>query len=291
MERDERMMVMKIIEVNNLSFSYGGDKEILKDINFSVEAGEIFGFLGPNGSGKSTTQKVLTGILEGYSGEVSVLGKNLKDWNYEIYNELNVLFEYPYLYSNLSAIDNLKYFSSFYPKSMIRNIDELLDELDLKSDFRQKTVSKYSKGMKQRTNMARVLVSSPKLLFLDEPTSGLDPVGSVLFRDIIKREKEKGTTVFLTTHNMHDAELLCDRVAFIVEGEIVAIDTPENFVTKSGEQTAQVTYRRGELVEAVEVPLNDIDLVGIEYDEIVSIVTKERNLEEIFLQMTGRELR
>lgn len=133
----------------------------------------------------------------------------------EFFQKIGVLFEFPYLYSNLSAIDNLKYFSSFYPKEQLRDAEELLDELEFKRDFLKKPVSSYSKGMRQRVSMARALISNPQLLFLDEPTSGLDPSGAVLFRNIIEEERKKGTTVFLTTHNMVDADLLCDRVAFI----------------------------------------------------------------------------
>lgn len=218
-----------MIEVKDLVFSYGKDKQALHGLNFSVKDGEIFGFLGPNGSGKSTTQKILTGILKGYSGRASLFGKELKEVHTrEFYQEIGVLFEFPYLYANLSALDNLHYFASFYPREQLRDAEELLDELEFKRDYRKKPVSSYSKGMRQRVSMARALISSPRLLFLDEPTSGLDPSGAVLFRRMIEKERQKGTTVFVTTHNMLDADLLCDRVAFISGGNIVAVDTPQN---------------------------------------------------------------
>ena len=202
---------MKMIEVKNLTFSYGKDKKALHGLNFSVADGEIFGFLGPNGSGKSTTQKILTGILKGHGGQVSLFGKDLRTaQTQEFFRQIGVLFEFPYLYANLSAVDNLNYFASFYPKEQLRDVKELLEELEFKKDFLNKPVSSYSKGMRQRVSMARALISNPKLLFLDEPTSGLDPAGAVLFRKIIEEERQKGTTVFLTTHNMLDADLLCD---------------------------------------------------------------------------------
>lgn len=244
-----------MIEVKNLTFSYGKDKQALHGLNFTVEDGEIFGFLGPNGSGKSTTQKILTGILKGHGGYASLFGQDIATAHtQDLLRKIGVLFEFPYLYANLSAIDNLKYFSSFYPKGQCRDIGETLEKLEFKKDFLKKPVSSYSKGMRQRVSMARALISSPKLLFLDEPTSGLDPSGAVLFRKIIEEERKKGTTVFLTTHNMLDADLLCDRVAFMTNGNIVALDTPK----KLKEQN--------------------------------SIHSEEPTLEDIFVQYTGKGL-
>ena len=248
---------MKMIEVKNLTFSYGKDKQALHGLNFSVADGEIFGFLGPNGSGKSTTQKILTGILKGHGGEVSLFGKDLRTvQTQEFFQQIGVLFEFPYLYANLSAVDNLNYFASFYPKEQLRDVKELLEELEFKKDFLNKPVSSYSKGMRQRVSMARALISNPKLLFLDEPTSGLDPAGAVLFRKIIEEERQKGTTVFLTTHNMLDADLLCDRVAFITNGNIVALDTPQNLKEKNSNHRIVVSYlyqgkRKEQTIEAV----------------------------------------
>ena len=148
-----------MIEVKDLLFSYGKDKQALHGLNFTVEDGEIFGFLGPNGSGKSTTQKILTGILKGYGGMVSLFGEDLKRVHTRgFFQKIGVLFEFPYLYANLSALDNLKYFSSFYPREQLRDAKELLDELEFKRDFLKKPVSSYSKGMRQRVSMARALI-------------------------------------------------------------------------------------------------------------------------------------
>lgn len=231
-----------MIEVKNLTFSYGKEKQALHGLNFTVEDGEIFGFLGPNGSGKSTTQKILTGILKGHGGQVSLFGQDISMVHTKDFLEkIGVLFEFPYLYANLSAVDNLKYFSSFYPKGQCRDIGELLEKLEFKTDFLKKPVSSYSKGMRQRVSMARALISSPKLLFLDEPTSGLDPSGAVLFRRIIEEERKKGTTVFLTTHNMLDADLLCDRVAFITNGAIAALDTPKRLKEQNSGHSEEPT--------------------------------------------------
>lgn len=281
-----------MIEVKDLTFSYGKDKKALHGLNFTVEDGEIFGFLGPNGSGKSTTQKILTGILKGHGGKVSLFGQDISAARrQEFFQKIGVLFEFPYLYANLSAVDNLKYFSSFYPKEQIRSIEEVLEELEFKPDFFKKPVSSYSKGMRQRASMARALISNPRLLFLDEPTSGLDPSGAVLFRKIIEEERKKGTTVFLTTHNMLDADLLCDRVAFIADGEIKALDTPKNLKERGSNHRVVIDYlyqgrREEKTIEAPELEAG----IPFAHDEIISIHSQESTLEDMFIQYMGRGL-
>ncbi len=281
-----------MIEVRNLTFSYGKDKQALHGLNFTVQDGEIFGFLGPNGSGKSTTQKILTGILQGHGGEVSLFGRDISTAHTQaFFQKIGVLFEYPYLYANLSAVDNLKYFSSFYPQAQLRDVNELLDELEFKKDFLKKPVASYSKGMRQRVSMARALISNPKLLFLDEPTSGLDPTGAVLFRRIIEEERRKGTTVFLTTHNMLDADLLCDRVAFLSGGNIVALDTPRNLKEQNSSKRVVVTYlyrgkRDEKTLEVTELEAG----IPFLYDEILSIHSQEPTLEDMFIRYTGKRL-
>lgn len=261
-------------------------------MNFTVEQGEIFGFLGPNGSGKSTTQKILTGILKGYGGKVSLFGKDLSAVRpREFFQQIGVLFEFPYLYANLSAIDNLNYFASFYPGENIRDAVELLEMLEFKRDFLKKPVSSYSKGMRQRVSMARALISNPKLLFLDEPISGLDPSGAVLFRNIIEEERKKGTTVFLTTHNMVDADLLCDRVAFISNGQIAALDTPRNLkeLNSSRQVVAEYLYRKERRTKILGIPELEAGF-SFPYDEIISIHSQEPTLEDVFIRYTGRGL-
>ncbi len=281
-----------MIEVKNLTFSYGKDKQALHGLDFTVEDGEIFGFLGPNGSGKSTTQKILTGILKGHGGKVSLFGQDISNpHGHEFFQKIGVLFEFPYLYANLSAVDNLNYFASFYPREQRRNVGELLDALEFKPDFLKKPVSSYSKGMRQRVSMARALVSNPRLLFLDEPTSGLDPSGAVLFRKIIEQERKKGTTVFVTTHNMVDADLLCDRVAFISNGNLVALDRPKRLKEKNSNHRVVIDYlyqgqRETRTIEAPELEAG----IPFAHDEIISIHSKEPTLEDMFIQYTGRGL-
>lgn len=280
-----------MIEVENLVFAYKKQKQTLHGLTFSVAPGEIFGFLGPNGSGKSTTQKILTGVLGGYGGSVRLFGEPVNSQRKELQEKIGVLFEFPYLYTNLNALDNLNYFASFYPAGQRRSIDELLDMLEFKKDFVRKPVSSYSKGMRQRISMARALLNNPRLLFLDEPTSGLDPQGAVLFRKIIEEERKKGTTVFLTTHNMMDADLLCDRVAFIADGEIKVIDTPKKLKEKNSSHQVEMNYlyqgkRCVTVIEAPELKSG----IPFPYDEMISIHSKEPTLEDIFIQYTGRRL-
>lgn len=169
---------------------------------------------------------------------------------------------------------------------------ELLTVLEFKKDFMKKPVSSYSKGMRQRVSMARALLNNPELLFLDEPTSGLDPQGAVLFRRIIEEERKKGTTIFLTTHNMMDADLLCDRVAFIADGEIKAVDTPKKLKEENSRQQAEVYYlyqgkRSMAVIEMPELKSG----IPFPYDEIISIHSKEPTLEDMFIQYTGRGLK
>ncbi|MCC0718786.1 MULTISPECIES: ABC transporter ATP-binding protein [unclassified Clostridioides] len=280
-----------MIKVKELTFSYGKDKQILHGLYFDVKEGEIFGFLGPNGSGKSTTQKILNGVLKGYGGQVSLFGKEVEEYTDSLYQKIGVLFEFPYLYTNLSAIDNLEYFSSFYPKRQRRDMGEILDLLEFKKEFINKPVSSYSKGMKQRISMARALISNPKLLFLDEPTSGLDPSGAVLFRKIIEEERKKGTTIFLTTHNMLDADLMCNRVAFIADGKIIAIDSPKNLKVKNSNNKVEVEFIHHGKRDVKSLDIEELESgMTFEYDEIVSVHSKEPTLEEIFIKYTGRML-
>ena len=281
-----------MIEVKNLTFSYRKDRQTLHGLNFTVEDGEIFGFLGPNGSGKSTTQKILTGILKGYGGKVSLFGQDISAarWQ-EFFQKIGVLFEFPYLYANLSAVDNLNYFASFYPREQRRNAGELLDMLEFKRDFLNKPVSSYSKGMRQRVSMARALINNPRLLFLDEPTSGLDPSGAVLFRKIIEQERKKGTTVFVTTHNMVDADLLCDRVAFIAGGNLMALDTPRRLKEKNSNYRIVIDYLYQGQRETKTIEVRSLETgVLFAHDELLSIHSQEPTLEDMFIQYTGRGL-
>ncbi|MCL6610557.1 MAG: ABC transporter ATP-binding protein [Peptococcaceae bacterium] len=283
-----------MIEVSNLTFTYpGSGKPAVKDIGFSAEAGSIFGFLGPSGAGKSTAQKIMTGLLKGYLGKVRVLGRDLKSWGRDYYERIGVSFELPVHYKKLSALENLEFFRSLYSVET-ENPKKLLEMVGLLEDAGTKA-ARLSKGMQMRLNFARALVNKPDLLFLDEPTSGMDPVNARKIKDIILRKKQAGCTVFLTTHNMSVAGELCDRVAFIVDGEITLIDSPRNLKIRWGERRVRVEYRSGDGVARREFPLDGLgdnrefmDL--LRGGQIETIHTKEATMEDIFIKVTGRSL-
>lgn len=221
-----------IIEVRNLVKKYKikkngeGSKErtVLKGISFDVQKGEVLGLLGPNGAGKSTTFKILTTLLTPTSGDVYVLGKDVKTQEKQIRENINFIFGGERgVYTNLTAKEYLAYFCNLYkiPKKNIRTIiEELIDLVGL-SESHDKKIETFSKGMIQRLHIARSLINKPKVLFLDEPTIGLDPVGAKILRNIVKDLSKKGITIIITTHYMQEAEELCDKIAFIKHGEII----------------------------------------------------------------------
>jgi ABC-2 type transport system ATP-binding protein len=227
---------VKAIEVQKLTRTYNGLVAV-NDISFSVESGEVFGFLGPNGAGKTTTIRILTGQLRPTSGTARVAGYDVVTEREALQPQIGVVFETHNLYERLSARDNLLFAARLYGVSK-RRVDEALAYTGLTSRARDK-VNKYSNGMKQRLLIARALLHEPKVLFLDEPTTGLDPHIAREIRAIVANLAENGTTVFLTTHYMEEADQLSSRVAFIDQGQIVAVDTPARLKEEhsEGEQT------------------------------------------------------
>lgn len=280
-----------MIKVTNLSFSYTKNP-FLSDINFQVSGGEIFGFLGPSGAGKSTLQKILIGLISTYQGQAVIDGVESRKHGKDFYEKIGVDFEFPTLYEKLTARQNLKFFSSLY-QAEGRSIDELLHMVGLFNDA-DKKVSAYSKGMKSRLNFIKALIHEPVILFLDEPTSGLDPSNSRMVKNMILAEKRKGTTIILTTHNMEDAAELCDRVAFIAEGKIKALDTPHNLIMSRGASKMRYTYMEGKekLGECLlSETNNDKKLYQlISENKITSIHSTEPDLNDIFMDVTGRML-
>lgn len=233
-----------VIEVQDLSFGYGPGELAVKGVNLQVGPGEVFGILGPSGSGKSTTQKVLIGLLKPFEGTVRVLGRDLKDCGPDYYKRVGVGFELPNHYVKLSAIENLRFFALFY-RSPVDPM-ELLARVGLEADA-HKRVEGFSKGMKMRLNFIRALLNDPDVLFLDEPTSGLDPANARLIKDMIIEQRDKGKCILLTTHNMHDADELCDNVAFLLDGRIQRTGAPA--VLKSSQQvtgSVVVRYKDGQ---------------------------------------------
>lgn len=280
-----------MIRVRDLRFSYT-KQPFIEEMNFEVKSGEIFGFLGPSGAGKSTLQKILTGLLITYAGSVLVNGVEVKRHNNSFYEWIGVDFEFPSLYGKLTARENLQFFASLYKKR--QPVGPLLESVGLLPEA-DKKVSDFSKGMKARLNFIKALIHDPALLFLDEPTSGLDPSNARLMKDIILHEKAKGKTILLTTHNMYDATELCDRVAFIVDGKLRALDSPRNLIMSKGASKVRYTYSRNGREEQAEVPLNrtgeDAVLQKlIRENKLVSIHSGEPTLNDIFVELTGRRL-
>ncbi len=282
----------KAIVAKNLTYTYG-DLTAVDHINFEVAKREILGFLGPNGAGKTTTVKILTGQFVPKEGQAIILDKDITKNREYLQGLIGVVFEEKNLYERMSAADNLKFFAKLFG---IRKFDPypLLRRVGLEGREKDK-VEGYSKGMKQRLMVARALVNKPKILFLDEPTDGLDPVSSKAIRKVILEERNKGVTVFLTTHEMMEADKLSDRIAFLNEGKIAAIDTPENLKQKFGKRALKVRVRRGDKIVEEELPLDEKkttrDITNIfAKDNVVTVHTAEASLEEIFIKITGRGL-
>ena len=285
-------MTVPAIKVDEISYSYG-DIKAVDGISFEVAQGEILGFLGPNGAGKSTTIKMLTGQLSPKTGKASILGVDVRKDDPEVQSQIGVCFEEKNLYMNMSALENLNFFADLFGLKSA-NAEELLQRVGL-ADRGKDRVIQYSKGMQQRLMVARSLINSPKVLFLDEPTEGLDPASSQAIRKIIKTEAQRGAAVLLTTHDMHEADELSDRVVFLNEGKICAMDTPENLKLKHGRRSVRVRYQEDGEVKERAVALDEAATgeqlkAAVDIKGLMTIHTEEATLENIFIQMTGRGL-
>jgi ABC-2 type transport system ATP-binding protein len=286
-------MVADAIVAEELTYRYG-DLVAVDRISFNVAEGEILGFLGPNGAGKTTTVKMLTGLLKPRSGRALVLGMDVARSAERVQGEIGVCFEESNLYEQMSAVENLELFARLFG---VRNFDAmaLLKRVGLAGRERDR-VEGYSKGMKQRLMVARSLVNSPRVLFLDEPTAGLDPASSESIRRIILAERDRGAAILLTTHDMLEADKLSDRVAFINQGQIVALDTPHNLKQQYGRRAlkAKVSTSDGRLEER-EIPLDTPETPAAIHElfsreRVVTLHSEEASLEEIFIGITGRGL-
>jgi fluoroquinolone transport system ATP-binding protein len=282
--------VNHIFEIKDLSFKYKNNQEdVLKKINFHINEGEIFGFLGPSGAGKSTTQKVIIKILEDYQGEIIYKGKDLKAYKQDFFEDIGVSFEMPIHFSKMTAMENIKFFQNLYQKKA--DIQSLMKRVGLWED-RDKMVAEYSKGMKIRLNMVRALLNSPNMLFLDEPTNGLDPTNARILKDLIREFKETGGTVFITSHIMSDIDELCDRVAFIVNGEIKEIDSPRNLKIRYGNRQIKIEYQEDNQIKTARFSMENLGqnkefLQLLKEKDIETIHSGETTMEDIFIRVTG----
>lgn len=284
-----------IIMVDGLAYAYpGAPTPTVEDISFTVRRGTIFGLLGPSGAGKSTVQRILTRQIRRIDrGKVDVLGKDILHWDHTLFEKVGVGFELPNHYPRLTALENLKFFASFYRSATADPVD-LLRRVGL-AEAATKRVSEFSKGMQVRLNFARALIHDPELLFLDEPTTGLDPTTAKLIRAEISGLRAAGKTIILTTHNMHDAETLCDEVGFIARGRMRTIDTPQALKLKYGSHTVRVTLTSDSRSEDRVFPMKGLGgnkefLDTIRNGSLQTIHSQEASLDQVFQDVTGETL-
>lgn len=278
-----------VIDVQHLKKAF--NKEIaLQDVSFSIKKGEIFGFLGPSGSGKTTTIKILTAQTEKTSGDVSLFGRAASEMKHSNNRKrFGILTDNSGLYIRLSIEENLKLYCQLYelPNSSIK---EALDFVNLYAE-RKKKISQLSKGMLQRVTLARAIMHKPELLFLDEPTSALDPVNTQHIYNGLRKLNDMGTTIFLTTHDMAEAELLCDRVAFLHQGKIRAMGAPKQLKKEFGDDSITVELQNGERETIQSGPEDAQKLFSwMQSNEVARIYTNEPTLGDIFMQITGSDL-
>lgn len=280
------------IVAEQLTYAYG-DRTAVDRISFQVGDGEIFAYLGPNGAGKSTTVKILTGQLRPKAGSATLLGMDIVRETNKVQQQIGVAFETTNLYGQMSAIENLSLFARLY--GVKADVNALLERVGLGTRGKDR-VDGFSKGMKQRLMVARALVNRPRILFLDEPTAGLDPVSAESIRSLILETRANGTTVFLTTHDMVEADKISDRVAFIDQGKIVALDTPHRLKQQYGKRLLRVEIERADgQYETREITLDTDDTSEalkrlFDGEKVITVHSAEATLEDIFIQITGRGL-
>lgn len=283
-----------MFRVEDLHYRYPKNSiDTIKGISFEIKKGEIFGFLGPSGAGKSTTQKILIKILENFKGQIYYNNQSIVEFGDEFYEDIGVSFEMPIHFSKMTAMENIEFFLKLYKKNA--DVEALMRRVGLWED-RHKMVGEYSKGMKIRLNIVRALLNNPEMLFLDEPTNGLDPTNAMILKDMIKEFRSHGGTVFITSHIMADIDQLCDRVAFIVDGQIKEIDSPRNLKIRYGKRTMTLEYKdNGETIKK-EFPMDGIGenkdfLDLLQTKEIETLHSGETTLEDIFIKVTGVSLK
>ena len=264
------------------------EKRVLDDLTFSVERGETYGFLGPSGSGKTTTIKLLTRQLSKDAGRIELFGRPIEDATDADYERIGILSDTSALYERMSIEDNLRFYAQIRGKGSA-DIDRLLGRMGL-ADDRKTPIKNCSKGMRQRAALLAALIHTPELIFLDEPTNGLDPAARAEVHKMLGELKAAGATVFLTTHDMAEAEGVCDRVAILNDGAVVTCDTPEALKLRfARNRLTVVTRTRGVVETTKDAAAADLVRELLATGECRSIHSDEPNLEEVFLELTGRE--
>jgi len=281
--------------------SRSGQTNVVNNLNLRVEPGEIFGFLGPNGAGKTTTIKILLGVIYQTSGEAYVLGKEAGDIN--VHRQISYLPEKPYYYEHMTGLEIMKFYASLFGIHDEAKCKRLLERVNLGNDM-NRPISQYSKGMQQRVGLAQSLINDPQLLFLDEPTGGLDPIAHIEIRDLILQFRDEGKTVFISSHELSDVERICDQVAIINKGEVVAEGRleelliggrieitangcPDNLASQLKTGDTIVSVNHGRLIadmsdaQSPDALVKAIQAAG---GEIVSVIPRRKRLEDLFLE-------
>ena len=272
-----------MIRVENVSKSFGS-KKALRQISFEIKEGEIFGFLGPSGSGKTTMINVLTGQLAADQGKTVLLGKNSQDLTSNDLEQIGIVSDGSGFYEKMSLYKNLLIYAKLYGLKSDR-VNQVLQQVGL-ADAKDIIAEKLSTGMKQRMFLARALLNAPKILFLDEPTSGLDPTTSKMIHTLLQELKQAGTTIFLTTHDMHEATLLCDRLSLLNKGNLIEYGSPQDIIQKYHvDKKVRVVYKDGreQIVPFEELP-------HLDTTDLMVVHSCEPTLEEIFIRLTGEKL-
>jgi ABC-2 type transport system ATP-binding protein len=304
------------IQCRDLRKTYDGKVEAVRGLNLAIETGECFGLLGPNGAGKTTTIEILEGLSQPTSGEVTILGQTWQTHDRELREQLGISLQETRLSEKLSVRETIELFASFYQHP--RSSDQVLDKLQL-TEKADSWVGKLSGGQRQRLAVATALVGNPKILFLDEPTTGLDPQSRRQLWDIIRTFQHSGGTVLLTTHYMDEAERLCDRLAIIDHGQVIAEGSPSDLidrlgghhvvefsVTETGNGRSNEHWRVLPGVESVRdengvcsltvrephltIPAL-LETIGKRGAELLHLTTRQASLEDVFVNLTGRHLR
>ena len=272
-----------MIRVENVSKSFGS-KKALHQISFEIKEGEIFGFLGPSGSGKTTMINVLTGQLATDQGKTVLLGKNSQDLTSNDLEQIGIVSDGSGFYEKMSLYKNLLIYAKLYGLKSDR-VNQVLQQVGL-ADAKDIIAEKLSTGMKQRMFLARALLNAPKILFLDEPTSGLEPTTFKMIHTLLQELKQAGTTIFLTTHDMHEATLLCDRLSLLNKGNLIEYGSPQDIIQKYHvDKKVRVVYNDGreQIVPFEELP-------HLDTTDLMVVHSCEPTLEEIFIRLTGEKL-
>ena len=281
---------MNVLTIQNLSKSFGKQK-IIDGLSMSVPEGSVFGFIGKNGAGKTTTMKMVLGLLQPDSGSIFVCNEPVRFGQTKTNQYIGYLPDVPEFYNYMTPLNYLTLCGEVIGLSkteITQRGQELLTLVGL--DGVTKQIGGFSRGMKQRLMFARAILHQPKLLFLDEPTANLDPATSADVHALIREMNRQGTTIFLTTHNMEEAQELCDRVAFLNEGHLVEEGTPQALRLKYAEDSVELCYQDGTTLRVRKEPEAIREALKHE-GRLLTIHSQEPDLKTIFLQLTGRDLR